>query len=1517
MPCAPDTAKGTTMATTDLPAITRRTFFFGSAAGALTLLGVAHTEFGLVAAYADESDETSFSIVMLGRDEIAVLGIDPSTSKVVPNMKVRVTTHAADAKQESIELTTNEQGFATARVRDMSEDCDDDQPVGGYGFWARVEGSAEGYRDFAAEMVRVQTGPAPKGQDGRRAASITVPTQPFDAASQPGYLRTLSFDGNDIQYTDATFAACAGNDVDHTLELQIVAAAGKRVAARFIYDGAELGSATGTTDAQGLATMRIEGAFLKSAQAGKKAQVFFEIENAQFEAPCRLAFREGAGGLSDALDKDDATISPGNPDSNPMADGNGAGELGAYTVFVPEKFPIGGGTKFDLPLPDFPVTVQFNPLGMAAIGLGLDLKKLLPSANGKGGGNTGWKAFKAESWEDYKERRYEEQVAAVERYLAAESIKKGKGGSVAQTKFGGLDTKFDFTLLAEGDWQWGSSTWSLGLNATILFNLKYSWGRQVFVGAIPAYVGFDIALNNSAVFYIGMEMDSGFEDIHWTPDRNGVTIVSRFEVGVSAGVGVPGLLSVGARGYGFLQGTLGLVKTDKPFPHLALGAGAGITLVWQVLFASGTIGLYNHQWPHILDNWPSESFTLGEERELSVPAAFANSNATYMLGQGDTLDLESCPPALITPADLVGLAEFDAQVDEVAAEDGTPDLSLEYGYLAQKETLACFSETGVVSADEAALTAAADDSEYLPSLGAVPSVDRRIYEGVTSDSRHKVVRSADGSWYLCRLCVVNVKVGLLAGADRNIVFNPETGLFERLPEPQTVLAQEPQPAIARPRVTVSKLLANGSWGAPQVVDFNVASNPVDTLRANFYDYDFSVCEDLANPGTFFFNIVSGRVGAAGEDSFKYRWRNQCVTFVKYQYDRAKTLMQVSLAGKLGTETCYAPYVFYHAATKTPLFTWVSAELGDDEDAGVVYKLNANAYDETLEYPLGQGDYRPYSWTAAPTCLDFYAGRGPRWTGEEDRPVFVWVAPALDGAAPVANAYQVHPCSYDCKYHAMGWGVTKLKDVTRPVIVPDRGWIYTDTTDDAHGDGPDERTGDMRELTFVTRTAAGKKVERKVGIANMTSFGASPDGSRLFAVRCEEGELPSTLAADLNPGVDSEVVGVDEESGPVQVNRYAAYAANWDEKRQSYHKFYPFCQSEHPLDVVDCVELGRGEVNFIATEIVDAQAGKGDIYQINVPLLCSIQLVSATTMDLFCGPGDTCHVTVRVQNNGNLPLTAFGVLLFDNQDPMRRPLASKVFDNLADDVCPAVEEWRYNDEDGNGVYMSDEVYLASKAGESDESGALRGSFSAEDMNSLLWPGDERSYGTIDFTIPDSWAGKGEVEIYACVLQPKPDEDALADALGQVGPDFGGAGTQASADASGFGAASGSAASDENGVFFDVDGVDESFTLKISDETVAAGVSAADYTPVNSAAAAADAAQQKKKAVDTGDDAAKSIGSLAAVGVGAAAVAAAAAHSHAKAVRTECEAAGAGASVGAGASAGAGEAAGPCDADTNEV
>ena len=258
----------------------------------------------------------------------------------------------------------------------------------------------------------------------------------------------------------------------------------------------------------------------------------------------------------------------------------------------------------------------------------------------------------------------------------------------------------------------------------------------------------------------------------------------------------------------------------------------------------------------------------------------------------------------------------------------------------------------------------------------------------------------------------------------------------------------------------------------------------------------------------------------------------------------------------------------------------------------------------------------------------------------------------------------------------------------------------------------------------------------------------------------------------------------------------------------------------------------------------------------------------------------------------------------------------MFDNLADDVCPTVEEWRYNDEDGNGVYMSDEVYLASKAGESDESGALRGSFSAEDMNSLLWPGDERSYGTIDFTIPDSWAGKGEVEIYACVLQPKPDEDALADALGQVGPDFGGAGTQASVDASGFGAASGSAASDENGVFFDVDGVDESFTLKISDEAVAAGVSAADYTPVNSAAAAADTAQQKK-VVDTGDDAARSIGPLAAVGVGAAAVAAAAAHSRAKALRTECEAAGAGASMGAGASASAGEAADPCDVNTDEV
>ena len=1487
---------------TKLPAISRRAFFFGSAAaGALTFLGAAHTKSGVIYAYAADPGEKSFAVVMLGRDEISVLAVDPSTSKVVPNMKVHVASHASAATVSSIDLTTNEQGFATAHVRDMSENRDEDDPVGGYGFWASVEGSASGYRDFAADLVRVQTGPAPQGADGKRPASITVPTQPYNAASQPGYLRKLSFDGNDIQYSQATFVACSGNDAEHTLDAQIVAAAGKRVSVRFLYDGAELGSAQGTTGGDGRVSLQVKGAFLKGASPNGKAQVFFEVEGACYEAPCRLSACAGADGLDHAVEKNDATISPGNPDSNPMVDTVDADNLGVYTVFVPEKFPIGGGTKFDLPLPDFPVTAKLNPLGMFAIGVGLDLKPLLPSSDGSADDSKLWKVLKHETWDQYVDRKVEEEAKAVDRYLAAEAIKKGKSKEISQTKFGGLETKFEFTLLAEGDWEWGSSTWSLGLNATILFNMKYSWGRQVFVGPVPVYIGFDIGLNSSASFYIGMEMESGFKNVHWTPDKNGVTIVSRFEVGASAGVGIYGFLSVGVRGYGFIQGTLGLVKTEHEFPHLAVGAGVGITLVWQVLFASGTIGLYNYQWPHIYDNWPHDDFTLGAEDTLSMPAAFRNSAASYTLGEGETLDLQSCPPALITAEKLAALAEFDAQVDELAAADGSIDASFDYDYRAEeKETLAKFSEIGVVAADEAAQTAEESGSEYIPSLGAVPAVDRLIYEGVTSDSRHKVIRSADGSWYLCRLCVVNVGIGLLAGADRSIVFNRETGLFERLETPQTVLVEDPQPTIVRPRVTMCKLTGEGTWSAPQVIDFGVEPNSVEQLRANFYDYDFDVCEDLSSPGTFYFNVVSGVVGATDEDSFEYRWRNQCVTFVRYRYNDARVLRQVSKADVLGSATSYSPHVLYHAGTSTPFFFWAKAQ---PKGEGAVYTLNIRGYDELLEREMSMCLFKPYGYsTAAPLYLDFHAGKGPGWTDDANNPLLLWVAPQVKDMAVVANSYQVHMCPYNDKYHAIGWGSVNLENVTCPVIVPDHGWIYTSTADDGKAEGADERTGEPRELIFATRTSESKTVvERGAGIANITSFGASADGSRLFAARCQEGEAPSSLAQDLNPGADSEVLGVSGQKGAEEVRRYSIYAANWDAKRQSYHKFYPFCQSDHPLDVVDCVDLGRGAASFISTEIVNAQDGKGDIYQMNVPLLCSVQLEAATTMDLFCGVGDVCHVTLRVQNNGNLPVRGFEAYLFDTQDYPRRPLASKGFDALADSMYPAVEDWRYNDEDGNAVHMTDEVYLASK---DEGSGLLRANLSDEDMNNLLWPGEARTYGTIDFVVPDSWAGKGEVTVYASIGNAVADEDALSDALGQAAPDFAGSGSDAGSDsAEGGGAGDGEAGlqasalaasgegdgsdaaprvaasdgsdsssvavasaqlgassgfatvgtleADSNGVFTDVDGKEESFTITVDGDTRADDVAAADYTPVNAAAAEADGSAAVKTSDESPD------------------------------------------------------------------
>lgn len=1403
----------------NLPELSRRSFIFGTAVGSLSFLGCISTPLGSLLAFADEDDNRVFELVVLSRNDIVALAIDPSTNTVVSDMEITINSFAEDAKTKTLTLLTNNLGIATANVRDLSENNDDESPTSGYEFWASIEAHARGYRDFACDLTRIVSGPNPIGEDGKRPANITIPTQKYDGGKDVGYLRKLSFDDFDIQYFVSSFIASSANDEEHTLSVEIVASAGANVSASFLYGGSELGSASGKAGSDGHATLNIKGKFLQTSNSDQETQVFFEIDGKKFEAPCNLNFIGGADGLEDATKESNATMSPGNPESNPLARKNLT--YGSYRIKLPEDLPIFGGTYYDLPLPEFPIAFTFDPLGLLAIGLSLDLLPVLPGIP-SGPNKDSWKCMRRETWSDYRARREADNCKACQRAADAKNIKEGGSAQGKQTKFGGVELLFDFTFCAQGTWEWFSNIWTAGVNASFIAGATYEWGQQTCIAGFPVFYGFDLSFKNTFQFYIGAQMESLFKSISWHPKDFGFTYISRFDFGVTFAAGVKGCLSLGLRGYVYFQSSLALVKTDKPLPHLTAGFGAVLTIVWQILFTGGTIGVFNYSKPKFWDNWEGLETTSLQE-SLSVPKALRNSRAFYLLEDGSVIDLEKFPPAAITKDNMLALSEYTAKADEFSEDDGSHNIKLDSSYLtsAKKATGNAAGGFGIVPADNNR-----DDEDFDSTLGVVPSVDTCIYKNVSSDSKHKIIKGADGTLWLVRLAIVNVQSYKQENRERYFKLNSATNIFEKKSSPLSNEELNESFEVPRSRVTICSLNSStNTWSEPKIIEFDSSTYSESVYRPNCNDYDFAIEENPNKAGTFYLSIVSGNV--TEEDEFEDRWKSQFITNLIYDAKQSKVTSSICLLSDFKGSCCFSPSVNYHSGIDKLIFSWVSAKFDGD---GAIYQLNSTTFDSdnfSDNWKLVHGVFRPYGYTTAMKYINMYAEKGPNWTDSGNIPSVAWIVPALESGAIKANAYKVVLQNY-LKLQSSSATFTfkefNYSDTTPPVVIPDKGWIYTDTLGDIAKESIDRK---MLMLELVDSDLNVEK--RNVGLANMTSFGALKDGSKLYAVCVEEGEVPSTLASDVNPGVDSEVVGEDPREAH-EVANYTLYAANWDSKRKTYHHFYPLAQASHPIDIVEECKVENGRLSFVATEIVDSEAGLGNIWQMNVPLVCAAEISGIAPSDSYCGPGDTCHVTVSVQNTGNLPIETFGIKLYDNAQGSGSPLVNEWYENLEEAMFNNIEDYQGKDESGNSIYSPDEIYYAQK---NKVSGILQADTSIKDYNGLLWPGQERSYGGIEFTVPESWAAQDSTKVYAFLYNPQPDEQALADALSGAAP-----GSESTTLASLSKTASlnnfevaGDVGADSHGVFTDTSSIPETFDLSLAGlQTSNENIKQADYTLV---------------------------------------------------------------------------------------
>lgn len=269
------------------------------------------------------------------------------------------------------------------------------------------------YRDVVIPRIRL-----------RSCSALIAPTRILDQ-TRP-YLRQLSFDERDIQYSRATFMRSAENKGTHRLLAQAWIPNGGSLKLRAYYDKpdddtADIGSQTLTAGSSGLATATFDEVFLDPAYpkkvlpAGCALHISMEYDGTIYDQVAGLEIKE-------APFDDDASgsvaITPGAI--------LGAEGLNLFTIPDPLPKPL-GGSQLSIWKPKFPVPFDFSPLGYVMFGLRLgslthvDDKGLLDK--------DGWKKTPRESAGKQFDRLCSEQSEAIENVRSMGSSPDGSDKS--------------------------------------------------------------------------------------------------------------------------------------------------------------------------------------------------------------------------------------------------------------------------------------------------------------------------------------------------------------------------------------------------------------------------------------------------------------------------------------------------------------------------------------------------------------------------------------------------------------------------------------------------------------------------------------------------------------------------------------------------------------------------------------------------------------------------------------------------------------------------------------------------------------------------------------------------------------------------------------------------------------------------------------------------------------------------------------------------------------------------------
>lgn len=1388
------------------PMMSRRHFFsLAAVVGALTFLGSMRTPHGLmVSAWADEENKVHFTLYILGRDELPIICYDltdgANNKKPVEGMEITITSPYKTGVTKN--ATTNTDGLATVHVKELSLESEDDT-ASEYSFWGEVAAATPYYREFHVDEIFLCTGVTPT-DEGTHVNTLEIPThqleyEDYNPSLFKPYLRTVTLDSCDVQYTDTDCAVGAFNDIEHTFHVEVMAPAKNTVDVSVVlvsldgtqtqWDGGKGQGLTASSENPMSYATTFTGTWLKDAEAGSMLKVKFGIRGEEtYVMSSKIQFVASKDGIDDTYGT--TTIRPGHNSADPLD-----------TCPLP-KLLIKAGDTCAVGFPELPIQLFSDVYGNFGIVATLSTVTWLKRKNGQNDLQDADKVKKlwqgstwTKSWNGWKNS----MQSSWDNCVAAENNSAANHHLIGFTP---LTSKLNagFTLQAQGYMNWkpgdkaGGSYWTGDLALMGTFSLNYSVTEQFVAVVFPLFLVFDFSVMLALKMAFGLKFLKGFSEVEWGHDLGFLHVPAAFmvifhiEVGLSLGAGIAGVANAGIRGGGYLRFEFFFDKVkDKPNPHITGKCTLNASLFLQLFLLKKTWVIYQSNPTGFLDNWSTESAD-DEDSGTASLSALATGHADSWANASVVSD-EELSYAADYQAQMVPLVGEDLSSLSAGEDDQTDGAAKTGGYVlkyTRKDKGARSGLSALSTSDEPTLGiespySSSGATTYNPTRGLKPTFKKSLCTQTYSNAR---LRVAHGSlkFNAADDAEAPVVVGRLVSVDI------DNGLGS---------------TITRTRVAVRAWdHKTHSFGEEQVVDLPATEAPSDRYDT---DFDLDVYLDGSDicVGMALTSITrpENEAELTGDELVDKYAKSQYVSYILWNMSLSSEANQQTSTNyswrNLLDEGSYVscPRILFHPYMKlsesddeeTLENVWahiyfLKTDSNDRTSVSLVRFKDGNTdrYEDDLYYTRGydltfadfrQGSFEVYSVERCvrlqKSSADYltnvvvgWSGRSTKNTGAygaDGRP-FSIVFTALIGERGGMEGSQVND---DLELPGVA-SLTK-RTVHDGENIP---FVYSASSSETSDEKPYCLVRISTTLKISTEDAAGKTTTGQ--------FFSSGDGKWLYTVRqvnqeipalSEEGVQAKAAGAKLycNAYKDDDNYGdlgdVTTEGGAMEL--YQLMEARWypnldTSKTGSYYQFYPIAQMDFCPDNIDVVSHTDGRRDFIMSTIsavsktdsstlyaladdyeTDDVNHVADISHVAVPAVLGLHVTGLWTNSYFAAAGEQAYLTIELANTGNWFITGFEVDFFG---PDGNLIETGKFLDLADRIQTTHENYqKVLDEDGNVQTGDNGLPLSEEA------------LSRFDEVGILKPGATRAY-RIEFTVPADYVGLKETDFSLQVKNP---------------------------------------------------------------------------------------------------------------------------------------------------------------------